>query len=306
MNFKARSSQEKKRARSLKAGFFVSVAIHGLILLALIRNESPELKPEPVPVVIELKEFARSSTAGFSRSQTKKAPKSRGSFSSSPKKKSYFGTSFDQLAEKINSNGTYAGGDSYLKDRKNDNPLAPWGQGSETFERIEDYSLFKFLFNKVDANLSYPGVLARHKIQGTVNARFVLNAEGSCDWSYTHISNGDPYLQLYVLDLLKRTCAENFKRYTKDRKITNVDMSFQFAISESGDEEYQKKNQILVGNTMTFYRNSHQSVLEWELGPFKGMFPVPAVYLNIPWIQENWERLTKGKEPLKEFKKRFG
>ncbi len=306
MNLRAKLFQEKQIPRSFQAGIFFSFVIHGCIFLALIYKVSPELKPEPVPVTIELKEFARGNSTGDTRLQNRKVPKNRGSFSAGQKKRSYFGISFDQLAEKINANGTHAGGDSYLRDRKSDNPLAPWGQGSETFERIEDYSLFKFLFNKVDANLSYPGVLARNKIQGTVNARFVLNAEGSCDWSYTHISNGDPYLQLYVLDLLKRTCAENFKRYTKDRKITNVDMSFQFAISESGDEEYQKKNQILVGNTMTFYRNSHQSVLEWELGPFKGMFPVPAVYLNIPWIQENWERLTKGKEPLKEFKKRFG
>lgn len=306
MNFRAKSLQEKKMARSLKAGIFVSVVIHVFTFLALVRTTFPELKQEPVPVRIELKEFARGSATGASGKENKKTAKNKGTFSAARGKRSYFGTSFDQLAEKINANGTYAGGDSYLRDRKNDNPLAPWGQGSETFERIEDYSLFKFLFDKVDANLSYPGVLARHKIQGTVNARFVLNAEGGCDWSYTHISNGDPYLQLYVLDLLKRTCAENFKRYTKDREITNVDMSFQFAISESGDGEYQKKNQILVGNTMHFYRNSHQSVLEWELGPFKGMFPIPAAYLNLPWIKENWDRLIKGKEPLKEFKKRFG
>ena len=46
--------------------------------------------------------------------------------------------------------------------------------------------------------------------------------------------------------------------------------------------------------------------MEWELGTFHGMFPIPMIYLNIPWLQENWDRLVHEKDPLSEFKKEFG
>jgi hypothetical protein len=45
---------------------------------------------------------------------------------------------------------------------------------------------------------------------------------------------------------------------------------------------------------------------KWKIGPFKGMFPVPMIYLNIPWIQENWDSLVNKKNPLKDFVKEFG
>jgi len=78
-----------------------------------------------------------------------------------------------------------------------------------------------------------------------VNTRFVLNQSGECDWKYTQIKGKEPHLQLYVLDLLKRVCDENFKRYVRERVITNVDISFQFAISENGNEAYAKEHQTL-------------------------------------------------------------
>lgn len=98
----------------------------------------------------------------------------------------------------------------------------------------------------------------------------------------------------------------NFKFYLGDRKVTNADLSFHIEISESNDWERVEKEKIIVGNTMLFYRSSHQSLAQWELGPFKGMFPIPMIYLNIPWLQENWERLIENKDPLKEFQKEFG
>ena len=313
----------RKRDSSLLVFIIGSVVLHGLIVVILFFKKSDNKKPNPIPVVVEFKSLPGGSLKNTGDSKSTSAKNNIAKNSASIGKnnsnsglkhptgiflksgeKSYFGQSFDRLKEN-SANGIVAG-DTYLRDRTHDNPNAPWGQGTETFERIEDYSLFKVIYDRVDSSLSYPGVLARHKISGTVNARFVLDQKGECDWKYTQIKGREPYLQLYVLDLLKRVCDENFKRFVRNREVTNVDLSFQFAISENGDDEYSKEHQALVGNTMMFYRNSQQSVLEWELGPFRGMFPVPAVYLNIPWIQENWDRLYNGKDALKEFKKEFG
>lgn len=290
--------KNSRQYRTYSRFLLVSLAIHGA-LLSWMYVKLPQKKDNPaVPVSIEFRQMP----AGVAQGSSGQISKSRNSRNQTEKK--YFGATFSRLAEVAKTSIT--SGDTFLHDRKRDNPNAPWGQGAETFERIEDYTLFKTLFSRIDSSLSYPAVLARNKIQGTVNARFVLNKKGECDWKYTQILGKEPYLQLYVLDLLKRVCSENFKRYVRDRELTNVDMSFQFAISENGDKQYEKERQILVGNTMAFFRNNHQSILEWELGPFRGMFPVPAVYLNMPWIIENWERLVHNKDPIKEFKKEFG
>lgn len=114
------------------------------------------------------------------------------------------------------------------------------------------------------------------------------------------------YLQLYALDLLKRVCLQNFKTMLGSREQTVADLSFQFDINENNDPDRIAAQKIVIGNVLHFYRNSHQSIMKWELGSFRGMFPVPMAYLNIPWIQENWERIVDKKDPLVEFKKQFG
>jgi len=301
----------QKPKRSLLIFWLGSLFLHSLLVFIILKHTPKKTTLSEKPVTIEVLKVPSGQLKNQSHNQALNVAKGKSNsakrFSvnlSKRNSKSYFGTSLGNLKE--SAEHSISAGDTFLADRKNDNPNAPWGQGAETFERIEDFTLFKAIYDRVDSSLSYPSVLSRHKIQGTVNTRFVLNQLGECDWKYTQIKGKEPYLQLYVLDLLKRVCDENFKRYVRDRVVTNVDISFQFAISENGDESYAKEHQALIGNTMAFYRNSHQSVLEWELGPFKGMFPVPAVYLNIPWIQENWERLYNGKDALKEFKKEFG
>ncbi len=202
--------------------------------------------------------------------------------------------------------GLRVNGDTYTNRPGTDDPHAEWGSGSSSFGRIKDFAFYKKLYQQVDNSLYYPSVLARKSITGTVNARLVFNQNGNCDWHLTQIRGTEPYLSLFVLSTLKNVCKMNFKPYLADRKITNADLSFHFEITESNDWERVEKERIIVGNTLLFYRNSHQSIAQWELGPFKGMFPIPMIYLNIPWLQENWERLKDNKDPLTEFRKEFG
>ena len=199
--------------------------------------------------------------------------------------------------------GLKADRESYLNNPLRDDPNSNWGSGGGTFERVADYNFFRQLYDSVEGQLFYPGVLARNRITGTVNARIVISNDGSCDWKRTGISGSNGYLSLYVLDVLKRVCLQNFKPQIGKREITVADLSFRFDINENNDWERVEREKIVVGNALLFYRNSHQSVAEWQLGPFKGIFPVPQVYLNIPWIQDNWNRLVKDKDPLIEFKK---
>lgn len=185
---------------------------------------------------------------------------------------------------------------------KDDDPNIAWGAGGGTFERIQDFSLMSRLHAKVDALLFYPGVLARHEISGFVNARIIFNQEGDCEWERTKINAAEPYLRVYILHLLKKVCDENYKNNLGGRVSTNVDMTFQFSISEQPTtEELIRQNQKILGNVLFFFRNSHQSVAEWHLGPLTGVFPLPFVNVDFEWVFENFDKYVNHKDPLQEF-----
>jgi hypothetical protein len=296
----------KHLEKRINLNLMISVLAHGLLLIIFWSTRVPPQK-EVIEISVASPEKDLTSESKTNRSGSHSRGRTKGPLSNVQKllsqlSQQYFPSLGASAKDKDSSNWN----DSYSQDDLNDNPLAAWGSGGGTFERTKDYLLYRRIYESVDGSLYYPGVLARHEIEGTINARFVLDATGSCDWHYTQIKGANPYLQLYVLDILKKTCEQNFSIYLKKRVITNVDMSFQFALTEHNNEDVRKQEQFIVGNTLLFYRNSQKSALEWELGPFHGIFPIPAVYLNVPWIQENWDRLKNHKEPLQEFKKQFG
>ena len=188
-----------------------------------------------------------------------------------------------------------------------DNPDEEWGTNEAPFEKIKDYGFYEKLYQQIDGYLAYPAVLARNKISGDINARLVFDSDGSCLWKLTKISGSEDYLRLYILETLKKTCKSNFKKYLNKRLITNADLSFRFKLAEKSEtEDEMDKEKIIVGNVLLFQRSAQHSLAEWKLGPFRGMFPIPAVYLNFEWIQDNWDKLIEKKDPLVEFKKQFG
>lgn len=196
--------------------------------------------------------------------------------------------------------------DTYGDSPNVDNADTAWGVGAGTFERAKDYLLMKKIYEYVDNALFFPSFFHRNNIEGVINARLVINFEGKCDWSKIKFYGEQPYMKLFVLSVLKSACRQNFKPFLKNRLLTNVDLSFHFELTEHTNSQIIEKNKYIVGNSLMFYRNSYKSIMEWEFGPFQGIFPVPAIYLNIPWIQENWEKIMYSKDPISEFKKEFG
>lgn len=185
-----------------------------------------------------------------------------------------------------------------------DNPNAPWGQGSKEFGRISDYPILEKIYQRVSNNLYYPGVLAYHKIFGIVKARLVITRTGHCDWHHTQIHAEDKHLKVYILSLLKKTCKQDLKLVTQLRESLNVDMVFNFDLTES-PEGLSKSDNYIIGNVLNFYRNYHSSKMEWNLGPFRGLFPIPAVSLDFTWLKNNWDKYIEGEEssPLERFRK---
>lgn len=196
--------------------------------------------------------------------------------------------------------------ENYALHPLDDDPLADWGTGGGTFARTRDNLLFQQIYRSVDEDLYYTSVLFSHRIESIINSRMVLDETGHCQWRFMKITGASPYLRLYVLDTMKKVCQQNFSRFINDRRLTNVDLSFKFELSEHNSEDLKAEQKFIVGNALLFYRNKQTSIMEWDLGPFHGLFPVPVVYLNTAWIQENWEELHSHKDPLDLFKRQFG
>lgn len=183
-----------------------------------------------------------------------------------------------------------------------DNPTSAWGSGGSDFERVQDFNLMHKIYSDVNAKLFYPSVLAAHKIEGVVNSRLVLNQNGDCDFTATQISSSEIHLRIYILSVLKKVCNQNYVRFTGERTLTNVDMSFLFRLTESNDKDFLNQQEFIVGNVLNFQRNSHQSMATWRVGPFTGLFPIPAVNIDFQWLSENWSKYIEGKDPMDEFR----
>ena len=274
-----------------KISLVISVFLHSLLIFLLWFNlpvNTPE-KSNQETTYLEIRENTKpASYDSFSA----RMGRSKKAFSLAPSWKSF--SSENKFGVK-DSDG----------DGLSDNPEDVWGAGSGQLKRIESFGLMNKVYELADGALFYPGVLARHKIQGTVNSRLVLRADGNCDWKRTKISSIDSHLRVFILGVLKNVCQQNFEHYMGGKKLANVDLSFRFAITEYNDKndlEIKEKEQKIIGNVLLFYRNAQHSIMEWELGPFKGVFPLPFVNLNFVWITENWDRIINGVDPLKNYK----
>lgn len=286
--------------------FLLSCVAHILLFLCLWRvpYSKQNLKPQSQIVQIEYNQLPiRQMGSGDSKKpQSHIATKS--TYKLFDSKIDFNSVLANKKADQATSSDIYV--DNYNNSPSVDNVDAAWGVGAGTFERAKDYILMKKIYEHVDNALFFPSFFHRNNIEGAINARLVIDFEGKCDWSKIKFYGEQPYMKLFVLSVLKSACRQNFKPFLKQRLLTVVDLSFQFELTEPTNSQRIEKNKYIVGNTLMFYRNSYKSIMEWEFGPFQGIFPVPAIYLNIPWIQENWDKIMYSKDPITEFKKEFG
>jgi hypothetical protein len=294
--------------------FGLSIAFHILILGISFQFKTPEKKKEIYSIELtETNEKSKSvSTQNSKKNKSysavnKNRKQTETAILNSPlnkfKPRLNLGTAIKNSTGDSNLLGSE---DTYETSANFDNPNADWGSGAGTFARVKDYILLKRVYDQIDMSLFFPSFFVRRNIHGVTNARLVLNAQGDCEWKKTKIFGNDAFMQIYILSVLKSACKQSFKPFIKQRQITNVDLSFHFELTEDYSKEIVDSKKFIIGNSLMFYRNAVKSLMQWEFGPFQGVFPVPAVYLNLPWIQENWDKLINHKDPISEFKREFG
>ncbi len=273
----------------------ISALLHAALIFFLLSTPEPELqKPAPLTTVVFLDEpvVAKAVPATGSPKNAKSIHPQAAKFAPSFRPSAFSHASESDIAvAQIDD----------IQAKKADDPNADWGSGSKDFSRVEDLGRYDRLYETIDSHVSYPNVLAANQVHGTVNARLVLKSDGHCDWKKTKFDSRDGHLKLYVLSVLRDVCGQDLVRYAHKNASSNLDLSFAFAITEHDDRDFKASQRKVVGNVFLFYRNSQQSRLQWSIGPFKGLFPVPYVALDFGWFQENYDRVIHSKDPLKEF-----
>lgn len=183
-------------------------------------------------------------------------------------------------------------------------PEESWGShGADFAQYAEHIGHLDQLRQEIEQMLFYPGVLSRRRIKGVINARLTF-AEGSrCAFKKTRVEGAEPYLRVYVLAVIDKVCGLSFVSRLGFREGQKVDLSFNFYISENPVSREQDEQQSrIAGNVLTFQRGFTESSLEWELGPIRGVWFAPMVFLNVPWVVENWETYVDKKDPLRDFR----
>jgi hypothetical protein len=263
--------------RRLEIFLILSLFLHVAMfaLLAQLRHE-PHTLPARETIALEIKTQPEISAAGSPSAEVRSGPRAK------------------TLARRFRVNTFLPnikydmGGDLAAGSTQGDDPTARWGESNgNALGNLADYPLMRMVYERVNGNLYYPGVLANHKIQGMVNARLYVDEFGRCDWHRTTISAADPHLRVFILSVLKDACGQSFARAAVNKKKINIDLSFRFSITEHNDQDIVNEENRVGGHVLFFFRNSQHSIAEWHLGPFHGLFPIPFVAVDFAWLKEN-------------------
>lgn len=176
-----------------------------------------------------------------------------------------------------------------------------WGSGGGRFGEIENFLSYEKLQAQIRGALHYPSILGRREIEGTVNVRLKFQ-NGQCDWKSTNVQSGSRPLAIYVIALLKKICGMD-AIHTVSTAGNSIDLSFNFSLSHGAHSETEEQaRDFVVGNVLSFRRTYSKSLLEYQIGPIRGVWFVPAVSLDIPWIVEKWDYYVNGADPMAPFK----
>lgn len=162
-------------------------------------------------------------------------------------------------------------------------PLVSFGKNSGDLKKLVEASFFQDLYKKIDEKLVYPSILVERRLQGTVNVSLLITQEGSIDWSSARINGGSKYLRLYVLRVLREVFLVPLdKRILRKAHLPiQIDLSMKFSISENSKGINAELENYIMGQVLTFSRIGHRSVMEWKLGPLRGIFPIPYASVDI-------------------------
>ncbi len=276
----------------LHAAFFASLIIHGAVVYYFLKVHTDIEKEKPSVVQVE---WIEPQPAGPPKGSAG-SPVGKGSKISLSKLRSVMAIPGPEATALNPAKDAEARGTGEWR-------TEDWGRGGGNFGEIVNFMQYDRLRQEIRGLLNYPGILARRGIHGTVNTRLAFTDQSQCDWKRIKIESHERYLRVYTLTMLKKLCAFTVIKnlYANREKI--IDLSFQFdVINETTPAALQHPSDFIMGNVIAFRRTTPKSMMEYQIGPIRGVWFAPAVALDFPWLIEKWDYYVNGVDPMAPFK----
>jgi hypothetical protein len=180
-----------------------------------------------------------------------------------------------------------------------DSPFAASESWGESGSRAESGAL-GWIFRKAQNEIGYPAEFKKHDIYGEVAAHLVFSEAGDFLLPELEVRSPSPYLRVYVYRLLEHTFRTEpvpvELRKWKDK--LRVDCYVRFTFTESGAAVTVDLPDSVVGHRIYLSRKFVKSKLAWDLGPLHGVFPVPAVGIDMLWFARQAKEAVKPSIPV--------
>jgi hypothetical protein len=161
-------------------------------------------------------------------------------------------------------------------------------------------ALYRRIFERIDQFLVYPAEFKAAKISGSITAHLVFSRDGIYLRPQSRFDATSNYLKVEVLRALRKAFAEalpaELMKGVESRQL-EVSCYFLFAITEGNEASARDEREWMSAGHLSFYRNYHHSVLQWELGPLSGLGPMP-VGLDPSWFVRKIQEATTNKAKI--------
>lgn len=288
----------------------VSAAVHALAVVLLWRV-APRPSREPEPVAIDaLVEETRvpPGHAGTGRRGGAGGPAARGARSRGSRpglSLSDLGIGWARRGDVLVPRGVERGlvGDSEA-DPATQEGDGIGGRGGNVLGQLKGAVDYERLHDALDAVLDYPAALQDASIEGDVRAEIVIDRDGRFRKDASRFESSSRYLRVHVLRVVRRALAERFRHHRRGEPL-RFRALFRFSLERAG-APFSDESDGVVGNFLSFRRQSSKLFGQWDLGPLTGYGPAMAVAVNPEWFLDRARDLTSKKarvDPLETYRR---
>jgi hypothetical protein len=157
------------------------------------------------------------------------------------------------------------------------------GQAQQELKDDKELPLYRYVYDRINGNLSYPVELIAKKMKGNVSGVLNFSARGEFQEEKSRFNADSSFLKVAVVRAIRHAFRENIpSQIVGHGGGFEVSCQFVFEIVEHQDETLIAARQGMMGKKLSFYRSFEQSVLEWQLGPLSGLGPFAS--LDVTWF----------------------
>lgn len=286
-------------------GFFISILLHGALLLILRLVEIPSLQN-----YVEVGK--KSNYIGinlFNKIEKKVSNSFDQTFKNSNHQKEKIKSNPDQKISFQNlnlSNGPSIGKESYALTQEYHDSIGKFGDKLEGGNYLEDgdNSIYAYLYKYIGTHIYYPRNFREKEIEGYVTIRIVFDKKGNYLHDLSKVNSNSRYLKVLMSRTLKSIFKDplTFDLHFVKQKYFIVDAKFIFNANPDNDKDYISSNAFSSGHSFNYLIQNDSVAI---LGLRKNNEGVIRLGLNYEdfgqWMSDS---LTSAGKSRKQFRER--